>query len=146
MPSSGVLASSAILQLARELRTAMDQRFEPLGITSQQAGLLIHVVTGVTSPRRLGELLGTDSAGTTRLLDRLEAKGLVERGRDVADRRAISVALTKAGRALVSKLPPVFEDVASDLLESLDPKRVAADVETMLGNLRSHEGSGARRP
>jgi hypothetical protein len=38
----------------------------------------------------------------------------------------------------------VFEDVASDLLESLDPKRVAADVETMLGNLRSHEGSGAQ--
>jgi DNA-binding MarR family transcriptional regulator len=137
MPSSGVVASSAILQLARELRTAMDQRFEPLGITSQQAGLLIHVVTGVSSPRRLAELLGTDSAGTTRLLDRLEAKGLVERGRDTADRRAISVALTKAGRALVPKLPPVFEDVATDLLASLDPDRVSGDVETMLSNLRS---------
>ncbi|HET8616483.1 MAG TPA: MarR family transcriptional regulator [Actinomycetales bacterium] len=136
MPSSGVVASSAILQLARELRTAMDQRFEPLGITSQQAGLLIHVVTGVTSPRRLSQLLGTDSAGTTRLLDRLEGKGLIERGRDAKDRRAISVALTKAGRALVPKLPTVFEDVAADLLESLDPTRVAADVETMLRNLR----------
>ena len=137
MPSKGVVASSAILQLARELRTAMDQRFEPLGITSQQAGVLIHVITGVTSPRRLSELLGTDSAGTTRLLDRLEAKGLVERGRDAGDRRAISVALTEAGRALVPKLPPLFEDVAGDLLTSLDPQRVAADIETMLSNLRT---------
>lgn len=145
MPSSGVLASSAILQLARELRTAMDQRFEPLGLTSQQAGVLIHVVTGVTSPRRLSELLGTDSAGTTRLLDRLEAKGLVRRGRDVADRRAVSVSLTTAGRALVPQLPPVFEDVARDLLASLDPARVASDVETMLSNLRSQGASPARR-
>jgi DNA-binding MarR family transcriptional regulator len=142
MPSSGVVASSAILQLARELRTAMDQRFEPLGITSQQAGLLIHVITGVTSPRRLSELLGTDSAGTTRLLDRLEAKGLIERERDAGDRRAISIALTESGRVLVPKLPPVFEDVAADLLASLDPGRVAADVETMLGNLRSAGSPG----
>lgn len=137
MPSSGVLASSAILQLARELRTAMDQRFEPLGLTSQQAGLLIHLVTGVTSPRRLSGLLGTDSAGTTRLLDRLETKGLVERGRDANDRRAISVVLTDAGRALVPRLPPLFEDVASDLLVSLDPDQVAGDAQTMLDNLRS---------
>lgn len=139
MPSRGVLTSSAILQLARELRTAMDQRFEPLGITSQQAGLLIHVITGVTSPRRLSALLGTDSAGTTRLLDRLEAKGLIERGRDVADRRAISVSLTEAGRMIVPKLPPVFEDAAADLLKSLDPRQVATDIETMLNNLRSAE-------
>lgn len=141
MPSAGVQASAAIIRLARELRTALDQRFAPLGVTSQQAGLLIHVFTGQAAARGLADLLGTDSAGVTRLLDRLEAKGYLTRSPDASDRRAIQVALTDAGRALIPHLPGVFEEVAADLLRGMRSDRVAGLIDSMLQNLRTLDPS-----
>lgn len=145
MPSVAVQASAEIIRLARELRTALDQRFVPLGLTSQQAGLLIHVFSGHTAAKRLAELLGTDSAGVTRLLDRLEAKGYLSRLPDGADRRAIQVGLTDAGRALIPQLPGVFEAVAADLVRGLDPEGVGGMIETMLANLRHVSSSPPER-
>jgi DNA-binding MarR family transcriptional regulator len=137
MPSVGVQASAAILRLARDLRTALDQRCAPIGLTSQQAGLLIYVFTGLTSGKQLAEALGTDSAGITRLLDRLEAKGFLERSRDRSDRRANAIALTDAGRDVIPELPGLFEDVAAEMLHGVDAGRVYLDTSTMLENLLS---------
>lgn len=142
MPSVGVQASAAILRLARDLRTALDQRCAPLGLTSQQAGVLIYVFTGLTSGKQLAEALGTDSAGITRLLDRLEAKGYVTRSPDPTDRRGQAISLTESGRALVPDLPGLFEDVAAAMLNGIDEGRVYLDTSTMLENL---QGDG-RRP
>ncbi len=139
MPSPGVQASSLIVRLARELRTALDQRFATFGLTSQQAGLLVHVYTGQSSPRRLADLLGTDTAGITRLVDRLETKKLVRRAPDPGDRRAVMVELTKTGRALIPELPPVFEAVAADLTRGVDPGDAAALLQTMLANLTDQD-------
>jgi DNA-binding MarR family transcriptional regulator len=137
MPSAGVQVSAAVLRLARELRTALDQRFAPLGLTSQQAGLLIHVFTGQAAVKGLAELLGTDSAGMTRLLDRLEVKGYLVRSPDRSDRRAILVELTDAGLKLIPQLPGIFEQAAADLLRGMDPDHVGVVVEAMLANLQS---------
>ncbi|MGW0231515.1 MarR family winged helix-turn-helix transcriptional regulator [Actinopolymorpha singaporensis] len=139
MPSPGVQASSLVVRLARELRTALDQRFAAFGLTSQQAGLLVHVFTGQSSQRRLADLLGTDTAGITRLVDRLAAKELVRRVPDPADRRAVVVELTKAGRSLIPELPPVFEAVAADLTRGVDPGDAAALLQTMLANLTDQD-------
>lgn len=135
MPSPAVQASSLIVRLARELRTALDQRFAEYDLTSQQAGLLIHVHTGSTSPTRLAELLGSDTAAITRLLDRLVAKGLVERISDPVDRRAIVVRLTAGGKRMIPALPPVFESVGRELARGVDTAQVAASLTTMLANL-----------
>ena len=135
MPSQSVVASSQLLRLARDLRTALDQAFAPTGLTSQQAGLLIHVYTGVTSPKAAGELLGTDSAGMTRMVDRLAAKGLLERIADTGDRRAIALRLTPAGRKLVRTLPGIFEHVAARLMVGLDPDHLLSELGRMVANL-----------
>ena len=126
MPSVGVQASAAILSLARDLRTALDQRCAPLGLTSQQAGLLIYVFTGLNTGKQLAEALGTDSAGITRLLDRLEAKGYVQRSPDPTDRRVQAISLTRVGRALIPDLPGLFEDVAATMLRDVDAGRAYA--------------------
>lgn len=147
MPSVGVQASAGILRLARDLRTALDQRCAPLGLTSQQAGLLIYVFAGLTSGRQLAEALGTDSAGVTRLLDRLEAKGYLERSPDRSDRRANAIALTEAGRDLIPELPGLFEDVAAAMLRGVDAARVHLDASTMLENLQgANERAGPAHP
>lgn len=112
--------AAVITQLARELRTCLDQRFAEFGLTSQQAGILLHVSRGETSPRRLAQLLGTDTAGMTRLLDRLDAKRLVQRAPDSRDRRSIVITLTDEGAALVPKIPPVFGQTATRLSGGID--------------------------
>ena len=50
--------------------------------------------------------LVTPAPDVTRLLDRLEVAGLVERIRDEADRRIVHVRLSRAGRTLHRSLEP----------------------------------------
>src|SRR5262249_36854072 len=69
---------------------------------------LLHVSRQVIRPGELAAELGTDTAGMTRLLDRLADKGLLSRVRHPDDRRAVVVELTPAGRALVPRLGPCF--------------------------------------
>src|SRR5579884_752272 len=87
-----------VFELARHLGTAIDRRVAPFNVTGQQAALLIRSgkEPGVTLSH-LAPWLGTDNAGVTRLVDRLEVKGLVTRRPSVSDRRAVIVAPTAAG-------------------------------------------------
>jgi DNA-binding MarR family transcriptional regulator len=59
-------------------------------------------------PRSLGQL-GADLVlappSMTRLVDRLEERGLIERSRDGEDRRKVLATLTAQGRRLVSAIP-----------------------------------------
>jgi DNA-binding MarR family transcriptional regulator len=94
-----------LLRVARELRRAADRQLEPLGLTMQQAELLMGAgAHGATSPGQLTSLLLTDEAGVSRLVDRLERKRLVRRRANDRDRRSRTLALTPAGRALVSTI------------------------------------------
>jgi DNA-binding MarR family transcriptional regulator len=93
-----VLGGGSLLnQVGRELNTAMERALAPLEVTAQQAALLLHT-RGSTTPSQLADLLGTDSAGMTRLLDRLEDKGLLRRVRHPGDRRSVVVELTGRGQ------------------------------------------------
>ena len=47
----------------------------------------------------------------TRLLDRLEKKGLCKRVRSTADRRVVQVELTPDGEAAISHVPAVLAEV-----------------------------------
>jgi DNA-binding MarR family transcriptional regulator len=131
-------ATGLIHQVSRELATVLERRLAPHHITTQQAALLINAARGETSPKRLTSLLGTDTAGMTRLLDRLEAKGLAERHSDPGDRRAIIIEVTQKGRALVPAVAPAFGRTAQDLLTGFSAAEVhqlAELLQRMLTNL-----------
>jgi len=72
-------------------------------------------------PSLIAEHLRLTPAGTTSLLDRLEALGLVERrtGAWPADRRAVLVRLTPAGRRAADDIVAVFRRHADELLDTL---------------------------
>ena len=132
VPIGLVLGGGSLLnQVGRALRTAVDAHLGPLGLTSQQASLLTLAARRSTSPNELLEEVGVDTAGITRLLDRLAAKGLVERVRHPDDRRSVVIELTPAGRALVPLLPPVFGRVTHALLAGFS----AAEIEQLSGML-----------
>jgi DNA-binding MarR family transcriptional regulator len=90
---------------------------------------------GPTRPSTISEVVGLTSGGMTKVLDRLEAAGLIERSYGViaTDHRGVSVALTGEGRrtirvaaeALIDHLPDVSEMVKSivALLETLQRER-----------------------
>jgi DNA-binding MarR family transcriptional regulator len=58
---------------------------------------------GPTRPSVIADVVGLTSGGTTKLLDRLESAGMIERSYGVidADHRGVLVTLTGAGRQMV---------------------------------------------
>jgi DNA-binding MarR family transcriptional regulator len=141
LPIGLVLGGGSLIhQVARELGTALDRQLAPLDVTAQQAALLVHAGRQETSPSRLKALLGTDTAGMTKLLDRLEGKGLLRRRRHPNDRRAVVIELTDHGRGLVPRLPPIFGRVTRRLLAGFsadEVRELTAMLQRMLNNLHA---------
>jgi DNA-binding MarR family transcriptional regulator len=52
----------------------------------------------------------------TRLLDRLEAKGLCRRVRSVSDRRVVNIELTDEGRVAAQQVPEILSKVQNEHL------------------------------
>ncbi|MDR3099209.1 MAG: MarR family transcriptional regulator, partial [Paraburkholderia sp.] len=63
------------------------------------------------TPFELSKLLGIDTGLMTRLLDKLEDKGLVERTRSIEDRRVVNLTLTKEGAAVAAQIPHIAPKV-----------------------------------
>jgi DNA-binding MarR family transcriptional regulator len=136
-----VLGGASLLhQLARDVTTQLDRRLAPLGITTQQAALLHNAASGGASPSQLMEAVGTDMAGMSKLLDRLEAKGLIERRPNPSDRRSVMIEPTERGLALVPELTPVFSQVARQLFDGFSDDEVGnltSSLRRMGENLKS---------
>ncbi|HEU4565117.1 MAG TPA: MarR family transcriptional regulator [Gemmatimonadaceae bacterium] len=91
-------------------------------------------------PMLLGELGGrvlVSSGGTTFVVDRLAAKGLVERRDCPEDRRARYAALTKAGERLISAIFPVHAEAIERALGGLSPT-TQRDATVLLRALGRH--------
>jgi DNA-binding MarR family transcriptional regulator len=133
-----VLGGGSLLnQVGRELTTAVERQLAPLGLTAQQAAVILHAAGEPITPRRLAELVGTDTAGMTRLLDRLADKDLIRRTRHPEDRRSLLVELTDAGRALVPHLPPVFGRVINQLFTGFTQAEIT-QVTTLLERMHTN--------
>jgi DNA-binding MarR family transcriptional regulator len=131
--------TALLFQVLRELRAELEQRFAAFDVTMGQAFVLIRAWQQPdASPHQLASAAGTDNAAMTRLLDRLEAKGLVARRDHPADRRAILIQLTDAGRALAPKLAPIFGTVEKNLVAGWSEDEVVqvkAALRRLLENL-----------
>ena len=71
----------------------------------------LSLCSSATTVAGLARDLETDPAAMTRVLDRLEAKGLVARERSTTDRRVVQIALTPEGQAVAARVPPVLAEV-----------------------------------
>jgi len=94
---------------ARNLLTAeLDAALKDLGITAQQMGILMSMRGGETqTPFELSKLLGIDTGLMTRMLDKLEDRGLLQRTRSLEDRRVVNLTLTRAGEKIAEELPHI---------------------------------------
>src|ERR1700685_4128763 len=84
---------------------AQDPDLAALEISAAQY-IIISVLAkrGVDSAAQLCKDLSYDAGAMTRMIDRLEAKGLISRRRCPEDRRLVKLELTEAGLAALPKL------------------------------------------
>lgn len=68
---------------------------------------------------QIGDRMVTRDPDVTRLLDRLERRGLVSRSREQTDRRVITIRISKDGKALLDKLDKPVEARNRELLEHM---------------------------
>jgi DNA-binding MarR family transcriptional regulator len=90
----------------------VDKRLDMHGLTSAQWGPLMRLQTcGGSTVAELARWLNVDAGAMTRLLDRLEKKGLCKRVRSTEDRRVVKVELTPEGQAAIVEVPAVLAEV-----------------------------------
>jgi MarR family transcriptional regulator, organic hydroperoxide resistance regulator len=106
-------ATVAILRTADAVRQALATVIQRQGITDQQYNVLRILKGALPDPLptlEIGQRMIERQPGVTRLLDRLEAKGLVERARCSHDRRVVHCRITEQGLAVLEALDePVIE-------------------------------------
>lgn len=89
-----------------------DRRLSEHGLTNAQWGPLFKISHGhCTTVAELARELQMDAGAMTRLLDRLEKKGLCKRVRSTEDRRVVNIELTPEGEAAAAKVPAVLCEV-----------------------------------
>jgi DNA-binding MarR family transcriptional regulator len=131
--SVGYLLGRAKTMLAKSLDVALVE----YGITHAQGSIVLMLSTGKYSTAAdLARELYIDSASMTRMIDRLEKRGLILRVRRGDDRRIINLRLTPDGEGLAQRLPSIYVAVLNrnfvgfsteelDLLRSLLRKLLA---------------------
>ncbi|QUN05457.1 MarR family transcriptional regulator [Shewanella yunxiaonensis] len=118
----------------------------PLDITAQQFKVLMLVHRDhVESCSVLSQRLSIDAGATTRMLDRLEQKQLLQRVRDDNDRRKIALQLTESGQALCRQLPELIAQVLNEFTLGLDDQDIA-QLESLLRKLLSAGGVLEQQP
>lgn len=99
-------------RIGQSIVAQIDQRLDLHGLTSAQWGPLMRLRNaGPSTVADLARWLQLDAGAMTRLLDRLETKGLCKRVRSTEDRRVVVVELTPDGEAAIAEVPAVLAEV-----------------------------------
>jgi len=130
--------------LDREL--AMDKRLAALEMSAAQY-IVIANLAGPGEPKSASDLckgISYDAGAMTRMLDRLESKGLIRRSRSAHDRRLVHLELTEEGRSAYPRMRDIAMTVANRLLRGFT-KGEARQLETLLNRMLDNvQGVGTR--
>lgn len=111
--------------VATQLKIALRRVFmaSGLNVTPEQWVVLFHLhrSQGPTQSE-LGDRTVKDKPTVTRILDRLEAKGLASRRRDDKDRRSQRIYLTPAGESMLQRLMPLVRAFAARIFGDVTPQ------------------------
>src|ERR1700750_1768122 len=122
-----------MLRLSRVWRRESDQALSDHGLSYATAIPLLVLSRQGENVRQgvLADELGIEGPSLVRLIDLLQAEGLVERREDPTDRRAKTLHLTKAGEAKVEETNRVLRRVRASLLKDIGVADLAITFETL---------------
>src|ERR1700674_6074747 len=139
-----------LYDVARQMRTRADQRARTRGMTRAQWVILAHLERQPALPQNeLAAIVEVEPITIGRLVDRLEARGLLERRSDPRDRRVWRLQLMPAATPTLREVKKYRAELRELMTAGLDPAtlRVMADgLLRMKANLASeHRESDAVR-
>ncbi|GAP65545.1 transcriptional regulator [Mizugakiibacter sediminis] len=141
-PLSDSNLGALLCQVRNELIGRLERELAAHGYEmnfSQYLALKKLAAHGPMSAGELARTINLDAGATTRLLDRLEAKGYLRRQPHEQDRRALRIALTEAGQALWSDIHACGERALAEATRGLAPDehvRLHAMLSGILATLR----------
>lgn len=113
-------------ETAHALRRAFDRRAATLGVTRAQWKVLFRLSrTPGLRQVELADILDVEPITLSRILDRLEEAGLVERLRDPDDRRAWRLEITTKAQPLIAKLRALAEELMDEAFAGLSEEELA---------------------
>ncbi|MDX3893333.1 MarR family winged helix-turn-helix transcriptional regulator [Pusillimonas sp.] len=122
------------------------QETEAFGITPVQFAALQSVLaTPDMDQRTLAGAIGQDASTTTGVIDRLEARGLMQRRPSPTDRRARCLSVTDEGRKLLQAVTPAVLRAQDLLLEPL-PEHERAEFMRLIAVLVDGNNGLSRAP
>ncbi|MDP6515691.1 MAG: MarR family transcriptional regulator [Alphaproteobacteria bacterium] len=108
--------------VSRLLRRNFDRRAKTLGLTRSQWRVLLHLQrTEGINQAGLADILEVEPITLTRLLDRLNEAGWVERRADPNDRRAWRLYLTPKTAPVLERMRELATDMGDEALAGLSP-------------------------
>ena len=132
-----------IAETAHALRKAFDRRAVGMGVTRAQWKVLFRLSRRPGLRQiELADMLDIEPITLSRIVDRLEEAGLVERVADPADRRAWRLHVTAQAQPLVVKLRAVADEMIADAFAGIDPKEIEI-TRAVLGRVRENASRAA---
>lgn len=103
--------------LIGSMNRSIDSRMQAHDLTALQWKPLLMLKFGIAdTAAELARKNCSDTGAMTRMLDRLEAKGLVARTRSKHDRRVVHLELTEEGRKAADQVPYCLSEVLNEHL------------------------------
>lgn len=123
-----------IVRTAAALNDDVEQLLKPYELTGAQYNVL-RILRGAEPAglcrNEVRDRMLTRMPDMTRLLDRMEAAGLVERTRSDSDRRMVPTHITAAGRKLVDQVTRSIDELHQRQLGHLTQKQLASLIELL---------------
>lgn len=124
-------------QVMMSIGAQAEKRMVAHGLTNSQWVPLMRLRIGDATVVELARWCQVDAGAMTRLLDRMEKKGLCSRTRSTEDRRVVMVSLTTGGRAATAQVPTVLSDIMNAHLAGFSKDEwqlLLSMLRRMLGN------------
>jgi MarR family transcriptional regulator for hemolysin len=133
-----------LLSTGRQWRRAVDLALSSHGISEAAAAPLLWIgrLGGGVRQVALANYVGIEGPSLVRLLDQLEALGLVVRKDDPTDRRAKGLWLTAEGEVLAARMEETLDELRGRILANVDK----ADIEAAIRVLQAFDDFEAPRP
>ena len=113
----------SLLRTAAVVEHALNETLRPFGVTGTQYNVL-RILRGSSETglcgREIGERLISRVPDVPRLLERMEAAGLISRERDPDDRRHVSARITAAGAQLLVDVEPTLVEMERQAFFEVD--------------------------
>jgi DNA-binding MarR family transcriptional regulator len=130
-------------ETAHALRKAFDRRAVGMGVTRAQWKVLFRLERQPGLRQiELADMLDIEPITLSRIVDRLEEAGFVERVADPADRRAWRLHVTARAQPLIAKLHAVADEMIAEAFAGIEPDEIAI-TRKVLGRVRDNASRAA---